>query len=102
MSKYFTKDEKHGELKGRLWGSNYELTNIKGAKIMVGSDVADELRSAFRKVRPKFYKGDHFTVIYITPRQLAECGATEMCKEFAIYLLQHFNFHLSFYLPGGA
>jgi hypothetical protein len=100
VMKYVTKDQAEGEIIGRMWGCNYELTNLSGARVVVDSMICDEIRSAFRKIRPKFYKGEHFSVIYITPRQLCEAGAINAVKEFAAYLLEKFDFNFSLYTPG--
>lgn len=82
---------------GRLWSSSYDLTNITGAKIIVDSVVEKELRSAFRKCKPKYYKGDHFSVIEFTTDDLIKYGANYIIKEFALYLLEKFKFHFSYY-----
>lgn len=102
ISKYVTKDEKYSEINGRMWGCNYNLTSIPGAKIVVDSFICDELRNAFRKVKPKFYVGKYFSVVFITPAQLAGAGCFDVINEFAKFLLEKFNYHFSLYMlePG--
>jgi hypothetical protein len=89
--KYVTKDQQAYDVKGRLWGSNYELTNLKGAQMIVDSDFREEITKAFRDHKPKFYKGEYFTVIYITPAQLIKSGAKGIINEFAEYITDHFG-----------
>jgi hypothetical protein len=99
VMKYVAKDEQAGETIGRMWGCSYDLTNITGARVVVDSLIGDELRSAFRKIKPEFYKGEHFTVIYFTPRQLCEAGAVNALRVFSDYLLEKFNFNYSPVMP---
>jgi len=101
VMKYVTKEQKDHDIKGRLWGCNYELTDLPGGRTVVDLKIEKEMRSAFRKFKPKFYKGDHFTVIYITPQQLEASGAVNIIREFAGFLLEKFNYNYSFDIPGG-
>lgn len=96
VMKYVTKEEHNQELEGRLWGCNYELTNIPGGRVVVDNEICDNVRDLYRQLKPKFFKGDHYTVIYVTPSQLAKFGAKSLVQEFAAFLLEHFGFHYQF------
>lgn len=96
VMKYVTKDQAEGEIIGRMWGCNYELTNLPGGRIIVDSVICDELREACKQVKPRFYKGDHFTVVYITPEQLCAAGAVNAFQAFAQFIFEKFHVHLDF------
>jgi hypothetical protein len=89
--KYVTKDQQESEMQGRLWGCNYELTDLKGAQIVVDSGFQAEITKAFRDHKPEFYKGEYFTVVYIRPAQLLKSGAIGIIKELADYISDHFG-----------
>jgi hypothetical protein len=101
VMKYIAKDEQSGGLTGRMWGCNYELTDLPGGRAVVDSYIADELRKACRKFRPKFYKGEYFTVAYITPSQLEAAGAGEVLACFAEFLFDKFGYEWQCSLPSG-
>jgi hypothetical protein len=101
VMKYVVKDQLDHDIVGRMWGCSYDLTNIPGARVVVDNEIADEMREMVKKIKPKFYKGEHFTVVYVNPRQLCEGGALNVVKEFMKFMVSHFNYHYSLYIPPG-
>jgi len=93
LMKYISKDDINLLIKGRLWGCNYELTDIPGGRIVVDSFITKELRKAYRDHKPKYYKGEYFTVVYLTPSQLASSGAWNVINDFALFLMDRFNYN---------
>lgn len=91
MMKYLAKSEQSENMKGRLWGCNYELTNLKGARIIVDSYIEKEIRSTFTKGTHKFYKGDHFTVIYIPIKDFVKIPNSLIIQEFIDFLINQFG-----------
>lgn len=91
VSKYCTKDEQSAGLKGRMWGCNEKLSDIKGAQIIVDGSVSDEVNELIDKFGNRVYEGDYFAVIDIEFKQLSQLSTKELFKSFAEYLNKHFG-----------
>jgi len=109
LSKYMTKNEmmnpETGEIeqfehvvKGRIWGCNQELSDIKGARMILDNETNDQLKSAIDKSQCKQYHGDYFSVFYLNFETLPKFGASAIFKQFCEYLVQQFNYSFQPYL----
>lgn len=94
VTKYCTKDEDNSEVNGRLWGSNYELSDIKGANIIMDEEIKSELNEMINEFKPKIYTGDYFTIIYLSVHTLQQTKYQTLFKIFSNYLDEHFQFNL--------
>lgn len=90
--KYAAKDEKNGNLQGRLWGCNFELSNIPGGVLIVDSGVSSEMDSLVKAIQPEAYYGEHFCVFSITVNDLIKHGSKLCLAAFQGFLYEHFNF----------
>lgn len=102
LSKYMSKNVEYKEemnpaelqkliVKGKLWGSNHELANIKGASIPVDTFVEKELRKLVSSKKVKTYVADYFTVIYTNVDQLLKMGYTLLYSAFLDYIKNNFT-----------
>lgn len=102
LSKYMSKNVEYRDdmnpedlqkliVKGKLWGSNHELANIKGASIPIDTFVEKELRKLTASKKVKTYVADYFTVIYINVNQLLKMGYTLLHTAFLNYISNNFT-----------
>lgn len=102
LSKYMSKNVEYREdmnpeelqkliVKGKLWGSNHELSNIKGASIPVDTFVEKELKKLVSSKKVKTYVADYFTVIYTNVNQLLKMGYTLLYSAFLNYINENFT-----------
>jgi len=91
--KYAIKDDKNGAIDGRIWGCNFELSNIKGGVEIAYSSIKDELQIVCKTHEKQIYKSDYYTVIHIQADELLKLGCVELFKVFSDFLIQKFKFH---------
>jgi len=99
FSKYFIKSEQNKGLKGRLWGCNYQLSSIPGAKVVVDSEVSAAFNHIFDKYKPKCYKSENFSVTYVSIAMLKDKESSLLYNLLAAFILDHFNINLQLDLP---
>jgi len=94
LSKYCTKDEQTKGLSGRLWGCNYQLSDIPGGQLVVDSHVSDSLNRLIEKYNPDLYSGKYFSTFFINLEMLRDPEADILLKAFSAFLINHFSFNL--------
>ncbi len=99
FSKYFFKSEQNENLTGRLWGCNYELSNIEGGKLIVDSRVHTAIKKLYERFKPRVYSGEYFTSFYITFDMLTTSDSFELFKAFSDFVFDHFNTPLARGIP---
>jgi hypothetical protein len=99
IKKYYGKDEQTDGLAGRLWGCNYELSDIPGAKLVVDSNVNDAIQSIFDKHCPKVYEGAYFTCLNVTFDMLKSADSDLLFRALGTFLSDHFNYNLQREIP---
>lgn len=103
IAKYLTKNnevnEETGEIDneidkvtGRLWGCNKNLSNIKGARMVLDNETSDQLKQAIDSSNCRQYHGAYFSVFFLNFETLPKFGATEIFSEFCRYLVDHFDY----------
>ncbi len=90
ISKYLTKNEQPLELDGRLWGCSYELTNITGGQGVRDSKITDELNKIIDQLKPRYYAGDYFTVLYVNIESIKQINCIELLALFYSYINTRF------------
>lgn len=80
-------------VKGRIWGCNKELSNIKGATLDVDSEIWDNMNEVIKNSNCKQYSSDYFNVFYIDFRDLAEFGGEILFNYFCSYLVERFGYN---------
>jgi hypothetical protein len=95
LSKYYSKDEQSAELKGRLWGCNYELSDLKGARVVLDNSIQSELNEIVQLFNPRIYEGEYFQCIELSAQLLNKTSGKELFKAMSIYLQEKFNFNIS-------
>lgn len=104
VSKYMSKNEKVNKpaetidseplaQTGRIWGCNHELSNLTGAQTELDWVLSDELERVAAESECRHYKGDYFSVYYITIEVAKRLKAREVFARFAAYLVEHFDYH---------
>lgn len=91
VTKYCTKHESQDEITGRIWGCNYELSNIKGGTIVMDSEIKSEINELIANLKPKLYKGEYFSVIHIDIRKLRSTKFERLFRLFESFLFEHFK-----------
>jgi len=99
LSKYCTKDEQNEGLSGRLWGCNYELSNIPGAQLVRSAEVTDAINSIVEKYAPNSYSGNYFTCIFSDFLMLRDPDSSILFNQFSEFLLNHFDFNVQLTIP---
>lgn len=92
LCKYVTKDEKEAEIIGRMWGCNFELSNIPGASDVLDSFFNSELSQLKTILKDKVYQGEYFTVINLSVNQLLEFKCENLYRLFCCFMFDHFNY----------
>jgi len=93
--KYCTKDEKNGEINGRMWGCNFELSDIPGAQVIAHDSIKDEIRKLDASKPGMKYEGDYFTVLHFNIQEVYDFGCIELYKLFCQFMIDHFDFNVS-------
>jgi hypothetical protein len=88
---YTIKDVDEMLVKGRIWGSNHELADIKGSNIELDSHTEKEIKHIESTSGRKVYSGDYFKVIYINFDDLLKFGGHDLFSSFADYVYAHFH-----------
>jgi hypothetical protein len=102
ISKYLTKNEIEQKCEaepkadimkqdGRIWGCNQELSDIKGAQIIIGTELQEEIELIKNCAESKVYSDTYFTVIYFDIRHLNEFPQVKLYQLFSKYLLDKFG-----------
>lgn len=109
ISKYLTKKQQPEEtlktlekdLKtqiGRIWGCNYELSNIKGARTILDNGLKDEIEVIINDPGTKVINEQYFTVVIFDFRLLSLYKSRRLFKIFATYIFETFNHSMQFEL----
>jgi hypothetical protein len=77
---------------GRIWSCNQELSNLTGAQSELDWELSDELKKLETDCKCEFYKGDYFSVYFISIEDVKKYSATHIFNLFAKYLFEHFGF----------
>lgn len=94
ISKYCTKDEQSAGLKGRLWGCNQELSNIKGSQLVIDNNIQSAIDELMLSYNPEVYNGEYFTVIYSSLELLQCLSNRSLFESLSTYLISHFDFNV--------
>jgi hypothetical protein len=94
LSAYLTKKEQNQELEGRLYGTSQNLSDIKGARDIICSDISAEINKIMLSKKFKYIKGDYFELIFIDFIDLRNLNCSLLYNLFLEYMLLHFDFHL--------
>jgi hypothetical protein len=93
VTKYCTKNETNSEVEGRMWGCNYELSDIKGATIVMDNDIKNELNELIKELKPRIYSSDYFSVIHVSINQLKNTKYERLFRLFESYISETFAVH---------
>jgi hypothetical protein len=107
VSKYMIKNEIENQkltaeekekmiVKGRIWGCNHELSDIKGAQLHIDTKIDEELKKLVKDSNCKVFSSDYFTVLYIDYKKLELFGASTLFLAFSEYLFDKFNYSEQF------
>lgn len=91
VCKYCTKNDDNAEVQGRIWGCNFELSNIKGAELILDNELKSELNNLINDFKPRVYEGNYFTVIHVSVKQLASNRYRNLYLAFSYYLSDTFK-----------
>lgn len=92
--KYCAKDEKNGSIDGRMWGCNFELSDIPGAQKIAHDSLQAETQKLLA-LFPQFrYDGDYFTVLHVSIQEVYDQGCNELYKVFCQFMLERFGFNV--------
>ena len=104
VSKYMTKNDKpdktdndttqgYSSQTGRIWGSNQELGNIKGAQTEMDNQLEEEIKLIQGCRESKVYASQYFTVIYFDIELLKDFPQVKLFKLFSQYLIDKFDYN---------
>lgn len=93
ITKYCTKEDVTNEVNGRLWSCNEELSDIKGATMIIDSDCQSQLDKIILHHQSDVYRSDYFTVIHVSVQSLIDLNCDSLYYLFSQYMLQKFKFN---------
>lgn len=107
ISKYLTKQEQNEPLgngkseeivkqKGRIWGCSQNLSNIKGAQIIIDSETEDELDRIIHESNCDYHHDTYYSIFYIDLKTLVNLRSSVLFKSFASYIMEKFGQSLPF------
>ena len=83
VTKYCTKNEENSEVIGRMWGCNYELSDIKGAVEIMDEEIKSEINEIIKTFSPRVYATEYFSVINL-PVTALNCVAFRRLYDYFI------------------
>lgn len=102
LSKYLSKNVTNAEklteeekskllVKGRLWGANQELSNVKGARVLVDREIESELIKLIESDNSKVLNEDYYSIIFIDITKLSKKDYPNLISEFEKYVENTFE-----------
>jgi hypothetical protein len=79
-------------VKGRIWGCSQDLSDIKGSRLDVDSQMMSELEKVYESSECKHYHDTYFDIFYINFEDLPLHGGNLLFKYFCDYLFNRFNY----------
>jgi len=98
LAKYCTKDEEENVVNGRIWGCSTSLSNIKGGSTVADNEIKDEINKLLVDKSIRVYRGDYFTVCYISVHDLLQRNCEHLYNLFSTFMLEHFKYHCPPYM----
>jgi hypothetical protein len=92
LTVYLTKKEQNKDLEGRLYGTSQNLSDLKGGRDIISSNISDELSKIYKEGKFKSVKGDYYDIIFIDYFDLQKLGCTQLYQLFIEFCLQQFDF----------
>jgi len=91
LMKYATKDEKNGDVQGRVWGCSETLSNLKGGIEIVDSQINEEINKIASHNGTRSYFGEYFTLHEINFQTLNALGCWRLVEAFGNFAVEHFG-----------
>lgn len=88
-----SEEQKKMLVQGRIWGCNYELSDIKGCQLCVDSQIETELNKIQEELKPFIYNSNYYSVVHISIDGLKNIPDSLLFRYFANYLLDTFSFN---------
>lgn len=80
--------------KGRIWGCNVELSNIKGAQSVLDWQIADELEKLVLDSSVRVLKDRYFQIVFLDSSYFARNPDSYLSKLFFDFLYDKFHYSL--------
>lgn len=88
-----TESEKGDDVQqGRIWGCNQELSNLKGAQLIVDRELQDEIERVAAEKGTKIFKDTYYSCLYFDIEVLEKVNAQRLLRSFAQYLFDQFSY----------
>ena len=81
-------------VKGRLWGCNENLSNIKGATDYVDNETESAITKIVQQSGCKVFKDIYFSVYYITIEQIKRLSPECLYLKFCQFMIEKFDFSM--------
>ena len=94
ITKYCTKDEDTNVVEGRIWGSNFQLSDIKGAQFIADSQIKDEVNRLITLFNDQYYASDYFSIIHVPVHVLNELHCDNLFLLFCSYMYETFDYNV--------
>lgn len=103
LSKYLTKNQNEISVSGirnpindrqagRIWGCSKNLSNPKGAQMVLDTETEEILSEVLKNSNCRIYKGDYFEVFSLSFADLPQFGGQKLFEVFLSYLKKEFDF----------
>jgi len=84
---------------GRVWGCNREISNPKGARTDVDSQLEKELEKLENDPKIHSFKDEYFACYYINATDLQQKGLDNLFKLFSAYMFETFGHPMQTAIP---
>lgn len=92
IMKYQMKEDTNGEIDGRIWGCNQELSNIKGAVEIASYEYSREISFISHYFPERVFRSDYFSVIHVSVDELYKMKCFALFRLFCGFMNNRFGF----------
>lgn len=90
--RYLLRKLKKKVQQGRIWGCNQVLSNPTGARIIIDTEISNELNDLLEKTNCDIYDADYFSVFSISFKDLVQNKKGAIFKAFVAYMNKEFGY----------
>lgn len=97
LIKYLQKSEQNIGIEGRLWGCSRDLSDVKGGRDIMDSELADEIYRLRKDAQVRHISDTYFDILFIDLNILVEYSCFRLLNILRDYLFEHFSIPHEFY-----
>jgi len=110
IAKYLTKEEiekvknenptsEITEQKGRIWSCSSELSNVKGAQMVLDSQITDEIEELIESGEVKLITDKYYSIVFFDMALILKKPNSQLYKLFSKFMIEKFDFNIQIEFP---